>query len=64
MTEEVRWLNLVTDSYRSGAIRLVFKKEDRLNLKYYRPISLLNIDVKIITRMLQNHHQDVSYKVI
>ena len=51
MTEEVHWLNLLSDSQRSGAIRLVFKKEDRLNLKYYRPISLLNVDVKIITKM-------------
>ena len=52
MTEEVNRLNLLLDSQRSGAIRLVFKKVDRLNLKYYRPISLLNVDVKIITKML------------
>ena len=45
-------LNLLLGSQRSGAIRLVFKKVDRLNLKYYRPISLLNVDVKIITKML------------
>ena len=45
-------LNLLSDSQRSRAIRLVLKKEDRLNLKYYRPISLLNVDVKIITKML------------
>ena len=52
MTEEVHRLNLLSDSQRNGAIRLVFKKEDRLNLKYYRPISLLNVDVKIIIKML------------
>ena len=52
MTGEVHRLNLLSDSQRSGAIRLVFKKEGRLNLKYYRPMSLLNVNVKIITKML------------
>ena len=52
MIEEVHRLNLLSDSQRSGARRLVFKKKYRLNLKYYRPISLLNVDVKIITKML------------
>ena len=42
-------LNLLSDSQRSGAIRL---EEDRLNLEYYWPISLLNVDLKIITKML------------
>ena len=32
------------------AIRLVFKNEDRSDLKFYRPISLLDADVKIITK--------------
>ena len=33
-------------------IRIVFKKQDRDNLKYYRPITLLNTNVKIITKVL------------
>ena len=37
---------------RKDAIRLVFKTEDRSDLKFYRPISLLNVDVKIITETL------------
>ena len=37
---------------RRGVIRLIFKKEDRSDLKFYRPISLLNVDVKIITKTL------------
>ena len=52
LTEEVHRLNLLSDSQRSGAISLVFKKEDRINLKYYRPISLLIVDVESITEML------------
>ena len=42
----------VTFSLKRGAIRIVFKKQNRHNLKYYRPITLLNTDVKIITKVL------------
>ena len=31
-------------------IRLIYKKTDKTDLKYYRPISLLNVDVKKITK--------------
>ena len=34
------------------AVKILFKKTDRLNLKFYRPISLLNADLKIITKAL------------
>ena len=42
----------LTFSQKRGAIRIVFKKQDRHNLKCYRPITLLNTDVKIITKVL------------
>ena len=42
----------LTFSQKRGAIRIVFKKQNRHNLKYYRPITLLNTDVKIITKVL------------
>ena len=50
MVQEVQNLGVLIDSQRKGAIRLVFKKEDRSDLKFYRPISLLNVDVKILTK--------------
>ena len=52
MVQEVQNLGVLSDSQRKGAIRLVFKKEDRSNLKFYRPISVLNVDDKIITKTL------------
>ena len=50
MVQEVQNLGVLSDSQRKGAIRLVFKKEDKFDLKFYRPMSLLNVDVKIITK--------------
>ena len=52
MVKEVQNTNNLSDSQRKGVIRLIFKKEDRSDLKFYRPISLLNADVKIITKTL------------
>ena len=44
----------LTFSQKRGAIRIVFKKQQTYiyKLKYYRPITLLNTDVKIITKVL------------
>ena len=40
MVREVQKQNILSNSQRKGAIRLIFKKEDRSDLKLYRPISL------------------------
>ena len=37
---------------KKGVIRLIFKKEDRYNLKNHRPVSLIRVEVKIITEAL------------
>ena len=52
MIKEVQNRNNLSDSQRKGVIRLIFEKEDRSDLKFYRPISLPNADVKIITKTL------------
>ena len=52
MVQEVQNLGVLSDSQRRGEIRLAFKKEDRSDLKFYRPISLLNVDINIITKTL------------
>ena len=52
MVGEVQKQNILSNSQRKGTIRLIFKKEDQSDLKLYRPISLLNVDVQIITKTL------------
>ena len=55
---------LLTISQRRGMIVLMFKKGDKLNLKNWRPISLLNIDYKIITKCLSNRLRQVLHTII
>ena len=42
----------LSTSQRRGLIIVLFKKDDRLETKNYRPISLLNVDYKIATRAI------------
>ena len=51
-------------SQKRGAIGIVFKKQDRHNLKYYKPITLLNTDVKIITKVLAMRLKKVLPSII
>ena len=52
MVNETYQNKILSNFQRKGMIRLIFKKTDRTDLRYYRPISLLNVDVKIITKTL------------
>jgi hypothetical protein len=49
---------------RRGIICLIFKKGDKLSLKNWRPISLLNVDYKIITKVLANRLKQVLPSII
>ena len=64
MIEHVYQIQNLSYAKRKGAIRLIFKKEDRYNLKNYRPMSLIYVGMKIITEALAKRMGKVLPSII
>jgi len=54
----------ITKSMKQGLITLIFKKGEKEDIANYRPITLLNTDVKLISSILANRTNKVISKVI
>ena len=52
------------DSHKNAAVKLLFKKGDHRSLKNWRPISLLNTDYKILSKILTNRISNVLDKIV
>lgn len=44
--------NLLPDSFRTGIVTLLYKKDDKEDLRNWRPITLLNFDCKLFSKIL------------
>ena len=49
---EFKNLDRLPDSFRVGIVSLLFKKGDRTDLRNWRPITLLNFDLKLFSKIL------------
>ena len=49
---------------KKGAIRITHKKGNRDELKNYRPITLLNVDLKILTRTLAKRLANILPSIV
>ena len=63
LNESIRKSQL-TDTQSHGVLSLIFKSGDETNLNNWRPITLLNVDYKIITRTLAQRLQKVITKIV
>ena len=53
-----------TEKQNTGLIKLIYKKGDNEVLANYRPITLINTDIKILTKVLANRLKDVLPHII
>ena len=54
----------LSTSMQGSVTRLIFKKDDPKNLKNWRPISLLNVDYKILSKALTNRLSKVLTSIV
>ena len=57
-------LSRLPDSFRTGIVTLLHKKDDKTDLKNWRPITLLNFDCKLFSKLLANRMSMVLGEVI
>ena len=62
--KEIEVKEELSPSQKKGLIRISYKKNGRIYIENYRPITLLNVDLKILTRTLAKRMASVLPKLI
>ena len=60
----IKFEKIMPDSHKNATVKLLFKKGDHRSLKNWRPISLLNTDYKILSKILTNRISNVLDKIV
>ena len=60
----IKFEKIMPDSQKNATVKLLFKKGDHRSLKNWRPISLLNTDYKILSKILTNRISNVLDKIV
>ena len=61
---EFERLDRLPDSFRVGIVTLLHKKDDKTDLKNWRPVTLLNVDCKLFSKLLASRLSLVLGEVI
>jgi hypothetical protein len=64
VVEEILLVRSLTDSQYKGVLSLIYKNGERDCLKNWRPITLLNVDYKIIAKCLANRLKPILPNII
>jgi Reverse transcriptase (RNA-dependent DNA polymerase) len=62
--KEMMRLNGMSPSFKTSLIKLILKKGDTAKIKNWRPISLLNVTYKVISKAINNRLKKVSEKIL
>ena len=57
-------ISKISDIMRGGCLVLLFKKRNMRNLKNYKLFMMLNVNYKIIAKIMANRLQEIKTKLI
>ena len=64
LLNNIIWEHKIPDSQKNAIVTLIYKKGDHRHLKNWRPVSLLNVDYKLLSKILANRMKKFIHKIV